>query len=116
MDVTPRDTGGRYNRRMDRTFVSAIDPPPDSDTSDRCVWFVFRGSEILVIEEVPVHDDGLPLFPDSTALAVKRASTWAWLPKLCCRYGLIEYVPTVARLPVSLTLLTLIGPCRDTSY
>ncbi|HEY7036027.1 MAG TPA: NAD(+) diphosphatase [Thermomicrobiales bacterium] len=56
---------------MERTFVSAIDPPAGDDTPDHALWFVFRGSEILVVEDAPVPAGGIPLFPDPAALAVE---------------------------------------------
>jgi NAD+ diphosphatase len=71
MAIAPEDTGGRYNLTMDRTFVSAIDPPADTNNADHALWFVFRGSDILVVEDAPAYDDGIPLFPDLPELAVE---------------------------------------------
>jgi NAD+ diphosphatase len=56
---------------MDRTFVSAIDPPADTVTLDHALCFVFRGSEILVTEDPPEHAGKLPLFPDLATLAIE---------------------------------------------
>lgn len=49
---------------MERTFVSAIDPPSAGDASDDGLWFVFRGSELLIVEDAPEDRHGLPLLPN----------------------------------------------------
>jgi NAD+ diphosphatase len=55
---------------MDRTFVSAIGPPAAAMT-DYALWFVFRGSEILIVDDVSEDLHGIPPLPNATDLSVK---------------------------------------------
>ncbi|MEA2529049.1 MAG: diphosphatase [Thermomicrobiales bacterium] len=55
---------------MNRTFVSAIDPPAGSDPPDLAWWFIFRGSELLVVAD-GADSDGIPLLADLAELAVE---------------------------------------------
>jgi NAD+ diphosphatase len=56
---------------MERPFVSAIDPPAGTAPAEHAWWFVFRGSEILVVEDATAQGDGIPLLPDLAELAVE---------------------------------------------
>jgi NAD+ diphosphatase len=56
---------------MDRLFVSAIEPPAGSDSPEHAWWFVFRGSELLVVEDATAEADRIPLLPDLAELAVE---------------------------------------------
>lgn len=56
---------------MDRLFISAIEPPAGNEAPDHAFWFVFRGSDILVVEDAAVETDGIPLLPDLAELAIE---------------------------------------------
>jgi NAD+ diphosphatase len=55
---------------MDHSFIPSVDPPETNDPSDRALWFVFRGSDLLVLDD-NADIASVPLVIDPAEMAIE---------------------------------------------
>lgn len=55
---------------MDHSFIPGIDPPESGDSADGALWFIFRGAELLIVDDGSTFAT-IPSLIDLTEFAIE---------------------------------------------